>query len=125
LSGTRHETSPLATIAESVLHPSALSQGPVRFLLVSGYRDNEQWGLLGAYWLTIDGSRGGFFVSPGALWQGSEHARCFRNALRRGWNEEQIYAYWQTQVGAAGQVMIDPQQHADALFQVARRVGAL
>ena len=122
---TWHETSPLATITSSVLHPSALSEGPVRFLLVSGYRDSGRWGLLGAYWLTIDGTNGGFLVAPGAVWQGSEHARCYRNALRRGWDEEQIYAYWQTQVGASGQIMIDPQQHADAVFQVARRVGAL
>jgi hypothetical protein len=125
LHGTWFETSPLATITESVLHPSALSEGPVRFLLVSGQRDNGRWGLLGAYWLSIDGAKGGFLVAPGALWQGSEHARCYQSALRRGWSQEQIYAYWQTQVGAAGQVMIDPQQHADAVFQVARRVGAL
>ena len=122
---TWHEKSPLATITESVLAPSALSEGPVRFLLVSGERDDGRWGLLGAYWLTIDGTKGGFMVAPGAVWQGSEHARSYRGALRRGWDEEEIYAYWQTQVGASGQVMVDPQQHADAVFQVARRVGAL
>jgi hypothetical protein len=125
LHGTWQEKSPLATIPSSVPHPSALSEGPVRFLLVSGARDDGRWGMLGAYWLTIDGTKGGFMVAPGALWQGSEHARCYRGALRRGWDEEEIYAYWQTQVGASGRVMIDPQQHADAVFQVARRVGAL
>lgn len=123
--GTWHEKSPLATIPGSVLHPSALSEGPVRFLLVSGERDDGRWGMLGAYWLTIDGTKGGFMVAPGALWQGSEHARSYRCALLRGWDEEEIYAYWQTQVGASGRVMIDPQHHADAVFQVARRVGAL
>jgi hypothetical protein len=52
-------------------------------------------------------------------------ARSYRSAARRGWTNEQIYAYWQGLVGSADHVMIDPQQHADALFQVARRVGAL
>lgn len=122
---TWHETSPLATIAESVLAPSVLSEGPVRFLLVSGRRDDDCWGLVGAYWLTIDSARGGFLVAPGAVWQGSEHARGYHSALRRGWKEDDIYSYWQSQVGATGQVMIDPQQHADTVFQVARRVGAL
>jgi hypothetical protein len=125
LSETWHETSPLATIIESALAPVALSEGPVRFLLVSGERDDGSWGIVGAYWLTIDGRRGGFLVSHEAIWQGSEHARGFRNALTRGWNTEQIYSYWQSHVGAAGSVMVDPQHHADALFQVARRVGCL
>lgn len=125
MSGTWHETSPLATITESVLAPAALSEGPVRFLLVSGERDDGGWGVLGAFWLTIDGTHGGFLVAPGAIWHASELARGYHSALRRGWNEEQIYSYWQTQVGAAGQVMVDPQHHADAVFQVARRVGIL
>jgi hypothetical protein len=28
-------------------------------------------------------------------------------------------------VGVTGRLLIDPQQHADSLFQVARRVGAI
>jgi hypothetical protein len=52
-------------------------------------------------------------------------ARSFRGASSRGWHAEDVYRYWQRQVGAAGMFMIDPQQHADTLFQVARRVGAL
>jgi hypothetical protein len=51
--------------------------------------------------------------------------RSVKSALARGWNNEQVYRWWQEQVGVAGSVMIDPQQHADSLFQVARRVGAL
>ncbi len=51
--------------------------------------------------------------------------RSYRSGAERGWNNERIYAYWQGQVGIAGRFMIDPQQHADTLFQVARRVGAL
>ena len=72
----------------------------------------------------IDGASGGFLVSPDAIWAGSEMVRSVRSAQARGWTIERIYAYWQAHVGVAGRSMIDPQQHADTLFQVARRVGA-
>jgi hypothetical protein len=119
------EGSPLDALREPVVAPDALAEGPVRFLLVSGSRDNGRWGLVGSFWLSIDGRRGGFLVSPEAIWQGSEMVRSLRSALARGWSHEEVYRWWQTQVGAVGNVMIDPQQHADTLFQVARRVGAL
>lgn len=116
---------PLATVREPIAAPLALSEGPVRFLLVSGHHDGGAWGLIGAFWLSIDGGRGGFVVAPAAIWQGSEMVRSLRNAIARGWTHEEAYRYWQHQVGVSGSVMIDPQQHADTLFQVARRVGAL
>lgn len=116
---------PLAGMRDPVTAPDALAEGPVRFLLVSGDLDDGRWGLIGAFWLSIDGTRGGFVVAPQAIWQGSEMARSFRGALSRGWPAEDVYRYWQRQVGASGMIMIDPQQHADTLFQVARRVGAL
>jgi hypothetical protein len=117
--------SPLAALREPVAAPDALAEGPVRYLLVSGALDNARWGLVGAFWLSIDGRRGGFLVSPEAIWQGSEMVRSFRSATARAWTPEEVYRYWQSQVGAVGAIMIDPQQHADTLFQVARRVGAL
>jgi hypothetical protein len=120
-----HERSPLSAMIGRVTAPGALAEGPVRFLLVSGDLDDGAWGLVGAFWLSIDGARGGFLVAPPAIWQGSEMARSFKSAVARGWTAEEIYRYWQHQVGAAGTIMIDPQQHADTLFQVARRVGAL
>jgi hypothetical protein len=116
---------PLAALRERIIAPDALAEGPVRYLLVSGTLDDGSWGLLGAHWLSIDGVRGGFLVSPDAIWAGSEMARNLKSALARGWTQEQVYRYWQAQVGAAGSLMIDPQQHADTMFQVARRVGAL
>jgi len=119
------DPSPLSTMREPVAASRALSEGPVRFLLVSGSLDDGGWGLLGAFWLSIDGARGGFLVAPEAIWQGSEMARGYRSAAARGWTAEEVYRYWQGQVGVSGAVMIDPQQHADTLFQVARRVGAL
>jgi hypothetical protein len=120
-----HERSPLSAMGSDVTAPSALAEGPVRFLLVSGDQDDGAWGSVGAFWLSIDGLRGGFLVAPPAIWQGSEMARCFKSAIERGWTAEEIYRYWQHQVGAAGTIMIDPQQHADTLFHVARRLGVL
>lgn len=117
--------SPLAALRERIIAPDALAEGPVRFLLISGERDDASWGLIGAFWLSIDGKRGGFLVAPEAIWPGSEMVRNLKSALTRGWSHESVYRYWQSQVGAAGSLMIDPQQHADTMFQVARRVGAL
>lgn len=125
MNDTTWKSSPLSAIREPVTAPDTLSEGPVKFLLVSGQLDDGRWGLVGAYWVSIDGARGGFIVAPPAIWSGSELVRSFRSGAERGWNAERIYAYWQGQVGMAGRFMIDPQQHADTLFQVARRVGAL
>ena len=119
------ESSPLAAVPDAAGVAGLLSEGPVRFLLVSGPRDHGGWGVIGAFWLSIDTERGGFVVNPEALWQGSEMARSFRSAERRRWTPEQVYRYWQDQVGAAGSIMIDPQQHADSLLHVYRRVGVL
>ncbi|MEA2580665.1 MAG: hypothetical protein QOE83_1557 [Actinomycetota bacterium] len=122
---TTWQESPLSAVHEPVIVPDSLSEGPVKFLLVSGHLDESRWGLIGAFWLSIDGERGGFIVAPEAIWSGSEMVRSYRSALQRGWKAESIYAYWQRQVGASSGVMIDPQQHADTLFHVARRIGAL
>jgi hypothetical protein len=118
-------THPLSTIESRPTVLGVLAEGPVRSLLVSGDLDDGTWGVTGAFWLSIDGERGGFVVSPEALWTGSEMARSFRRAIERGWSPERIYRYWQTQVGIAGAVMVDPQQHADSLLQIHKRVGAL
>jgi hypothetical protein len=125
MSGITWQVSPLAAVHDSVTQPMALAEGPVKFLLVSGQMDDGRWGLVGAYWLSIDAERGGFIVSPDAIWTGSEMVRSYKGAQGREWFPEQIYTYWRRQVGMAGKVMIDPQQHADTLFHVARRVGAL
>ena len=100
-------------------------EGTVRFLLVSGQRDDGDWGVIGAFWLADDGDRGGFLVSPESLWHGNEMARSFRGALARGWTEERIYRYWEALAGCAGTYMIDPEDQAGSLFQVARRVGTI
>ena len=119
------DSSPLSRMRDAGLG-SLVSEGPVRFLLVSGTRDEGAWGVIGAFWLSIDGERGGFAVNPESLWQGSEMVRSYRSAQGRQWSAEMIYRYWQEQVGAvSANLMVDPQQHADTLLQVYRRVGAL
>jgi hypothetical protein len=116
---------PLSTIESRPTVLGVLAEGPVRCLLASGSLDDGSWGVVGAFWLSIDGERGGFVVSPDALWGGSEMARSYRNAVDRGWSHEDVYAYWHEQVGVAAGLMIDPQQHMDSLLQIHRRVGAL
>ena len=53
------------TFAERVPHPGLLSEGPVRFLLVCGDRDDRAWGWSGRSGLDRR-ERGGFLVSPRA-----------------------------------------------------------
>lgn len=119
------ELSPFATTLVSAHLPEIEREGPVRFLLVSGERDDTAWGVIGAFWLSLDGRRGGFLVSPGAAWHGSEMIRSFRGALARKWSEERIFSYWEGQAGSVGTYMVDPEQRSESLFHVARRVGAL
>lgn len=119
------QLSPFATTPVPAHLPDLEREGTVRFLLVSGERDDTAWGVTGAFWLSMDGRRGGFLVSPASLWHGSEMVRSFRGALDRGWSEERIYSYWEGQAGSVGTYMVDPEQRADSLFQVARLVGAI
>jgi hypothetical protein len=119
------DVSPLAAVRDVLPEAQTLLDGPVRYLLVAGNRDDGSWGCLGAFWRSIDGVNGGFLVSPDAVWAGSEMVRSVRSAQTRGWTIERIYTYWQANVGISGSIMIDPQQHADTLFQVARRIRAI
>ena len=57
MNDTTWKSSPLSAIREPVTAPDTLSEGPVKFLLVSGQLDDGRWGLVGAYWVSIDGSR--------------------------------------------------------------------
>ncbi|MEO8292463.1 MAG: hypothetical protein ABI635_04935 [Actinomycetota bacterium] len=102
-----------------------LAEGPVRFLQVAGDLDDGTWGVVGTFWISMSGERGGFVVNPQALWIGTEMARSYHGAKERGWTARQIYRYWEGQVGIVGRVMIDPQQHAGSLLQIHKRVGAL
>lgn len=116
--------SPFATPAATVLLPHINVEGPVRFLLVSGEKDDGRWGVVGAFWLSMDAKRGGFLLSPDSLWHGREMMRSYRSAVARGWTDEQIFSYWTDQTGILGTYMLDPERDAGTLFEVARVVGA-
>ncbi len=119
-----NQDSPLSATTGPASVTGLAAERPVRFVLVAGSCDQGEWGVVGAFWLSKDGERGGFVVSPKALWRGSEMARSYWGALRRGWEPGQIYDFWRDQVGASGNVMIDPEQRAETLLHVYRRVGA-
>lgn len=97
----------------------------MRYLLVSGELDDTSWGIVGAFWLSVDGGRGGFLVSPEALWHGSEMVRSCRGALSRGWTDEAIFGYWADLAGVVGTYMVDPEDRAETLISVARRGAAV
>jgi len=119
-----HQFSPFATTPAVQLR-DLQREGSVRFLLVSGERDDAAWGIVGAFWLSDEGGRGGFLVAPESLWHGSEMVRSYRGALARGWTQERIYRYWEEQAGSTHTYMIDPEERASSLLRVARRVGTI
>ncbi len=119
------DPSPFAIPSPTGILPSISTEGPVQFLLVSGEKDNAKWGIVGALWLSTDGTRGGFLLSPEALWHGKEMVRSYRSALSRGWADAEIYAYWCAQSGILGTYMLDPQRRAASLSEVARVVGVI
>jgi hypothetical protein len=123
--GAWGEPSPFASPAPTAVLDQLKSEGEVRYLLVSGERDDTTWGIIGAIWLSNDAERGGFLVSPDALWPGCGMARSYRSALSRGWTDEQIFSYWDEQTGSLGTYMIDPDRRVDSLLEVARVVGLL
>ena len=51
--------------------------------------------------------------------------RSYRGALARGWTLERIHRYWKSQAGNANSYMIDPEERAGSLYQVARRIGII
>jgi len=122
---TWDEVSPFATTPAPAQVSHIQIEGPVRYLLLSHECDDASWGIVGAFWLSLDGERGGFIVSPKALWHGSEMVRSFRSAIDRGWTERSIFAYWAGVAGAEGAYMVDPEHVADDLFKVVRLVGAV
>lgn len=56
----------------------------VRFLVVNGSQDDGLWGPIGCVVALRRRARGGFLVNPYALWNGSEIARSYRSAHKRG-----------------------------------------
>jgi hypothetical protein len=111
-------------LAEEPTAPELEAEGRVRYLVVSGRQDDGLWGPVGAIWLSEDGERGGFLVSPWALWEGSEIVRGYRGALERHWNPAQIYGYWQEEVWR-GPYAVDDEREAGTLLLLNELVQAL
>ncbi len=104
--------------------PLVQSEGPVRYVVVSGKQDDGLWGPIGAAWISQDGERGGFLVNPWAVWEGSEIVRGYHSALERGWSHLEIYDYWAGQVWPPGYV-IDEERVAERLMLVHELIEAL
>lgn len=120
------EASPLTLVTDAVTFPELRSEGRVHYLVTSGERDSGAWGVIGAFWLSWDGERGGFLVNPNALYIGSEMVRSYRGALRRGWTNEEIYRYWQGRVGRRNErLKVDRQQQADSLMRLNQMISSL
>lgn len=120
------EASPLTLVADVVTFPELHSEGKVHYLVASGERGSGSWGVIGAFWLSWDGERGGFLVNPNALYIGSEMVRSYRGALSRGWSNDAIYRYWQSRVGRRNdRLKIDLQQQADSLMRLNQVISTL
>lgn len=99
-------------------------EGRVTYVLLSGRRDDGLWGPVGAVWLSDDSERGGFLVSPWALWEGSEIVRGYRSALRRGWTAQEISTYWQREVWTRGYTALE-ERSAESLYLLNELISAL
>lgn len=118
-------SSPLSPVQGSISVPAMRAEGRVRYLTVSGERDSGAWGVIGSFWLSTDGERGGFLVSPLAVWQGSEMVRSYRSSLERGWTHERVFRYWQSRVGVKGEnLQVERQQRADSLLLLHKMIQA-
>lgn len=111
-------------LAEEPTSPELEAEGRVRYLVVSGKQDDGLWGPVGAVWISEDACRGGFLVSPWALWEGSEVVRGYRGALERHWSPEQIYRYWQDEVWP-GPYSVDDERESETLLLLFELVNAL
>lgn len=100
------------------------TEGPVRYMIMSGRQDDGVWGPMGALWLSEDGERGGFLVNPWAIWEGSEIVRGYRSALRRAWTPTEIYAYWKREVWPRS-YLVSEEHQAESLFLLNELVSAL
>jgi hypothetical protein len=120
---TQVEVSPFSLV-RSPTTSELETEGPVRYVIVSGRQDDGLWGPLGAVWLSEDRRRGGFLVHPWALWEGSEVVRGFRSALRRGWTPSRIYEYWRREVRPRGSAFRE-ERRSDSLAQLNELVAAL
>lgn len=65
--------------------------GPVRFRIVEGDRDDGTYGVIGAAWLAADLEHSGWVPSPFAAARGSDTILGWREALERGFSPQEVY----------------------------------
>lgn len=118
-----HRPSPFAVLATPTTDELE-TQGPVRYVIVSGRQDDGVWGPVGAVWISEDRERGGFVVSPWAPWHGSECVRGYRGALERGWTPAEVFGYWQREVWPRGYT-VDRERRAESFALLFELVTAL
>jgi hypothetical protein len=107
---------PLAAVDPESLVSEVRSEGPVTYVLVSSYRDNDWWGVIGAHWLSDSRQRGGFLVHPEAVWAGSEMVKNHLSARERGWTHEDIYLYWRRKGALGLGLKVEPiEEHTESL----------
>ncbi|HZD16528.1 MAG TPA: hypothetical protein VE669_00145 [Actinomycetota bacterium] len=116
--------SSITVVGDSVRVPDLEAEGPVRYLTLSGERDDATWGVLGMVWLSADVGRGGFLASPSSPWRGSEMARSYESARRRGFTPGEIYAYWRDAADGDG-YHVDPERGAESLRLLSQLVTVL
>lgn len=114
--------SPIAVVGDSVRFPDLEAEGAVRYLTLSGERDDGSWGVLGMVWLSVDGRRGGFLASPSSPWRGSEMARSYQSARRRGFEPAEILGYWRDE---GDRYQVDPERGAESLRLLSELVAVL
>jgi hypothetical protein len=119
------EPSPFATELDDVSLSDMREAGPVRYLIVSGRRDDGLWGPIGALWLSEGAERGGFLVHPWGTHLGSEMVRGYRSALRRGFTADMIYGFWRSEVWIGSNLHVDEERVACSLALLNDLLGAL
>lgn len=116
--------SPITVVGDSVRFPDLEAEGSVRYLTLSGERDDGTWGVLGMVWLSADDERGGFLASPSSPWRAGEMARSYESARRRGFTPAEILGYWRDEAGHNG-YHVDPERGAESLRLLSELVAVL
>jgi hypothetical protein len=69
------------------------TDGPLKFRIVRGTRQDHAFGVIGAVWLSADTERSGFIANPAAGNAMTPWVMMWRGALEGGWKPRDIYEY--------------------------------
>lgn len=81
--------------------PPQTTDQPIRYVVLETQGDDDEWGVVGAFWIAADESTAGFRAHPkhpnsGARWQA-----VFDDAYRRGASPRDVWTYWMHEKGAS------------------------